>query len=331
MPATIRTAEPADLETMTTLLVADAAERNAADPALWKPAPNIREKVSAGLQAAMEAENPPFRQHWLLAEAGGQVVGITHSILLPVPPIYAGEFGPPGLIMEDCFVSPDAPDGTAEALLEAAEADLRKAGAKIILGSSIAGGAWEALYAKQNYQPLTLYLAKSGLAPPQACEGTRDATEADLPSIVASSAENRQILFDLDPFWKPHEEADQRFGAWMAKSLTLPDRDMFISEIGEDFRGYAISHPATPLHFPAPHDISGIGVIDDYFHSDFADPDTLKNSGTAAANLLQSAEAALQTRGNEAALIVCPAAWISKIALLEGAGYTTAISWFIKR
>jgi len=32
-----------------------------------------------------------------------------------------------------------------------------------------------------------------------------------------------------------------------------------------------------------------------------------------------------------AAVVVCPAAWTSKITVLERAGYKTAIMWMIKR
>jgi len=279
----------------------------------------------------MENENPPFRQQWLLAESDKGIVGISHTILLPVPPIYAGELGAPGLIMEDCCVSEDAPAGTVKSLLEAAESDLIKAGAKILLGSSIAGGAWEAEYGAQNYEPLTLYFAKVGLNKDASFDGVRAATKDDVPAIVTSSADNRQVLFGLDIFWKPHPEADSRFGGWMKKSLTLTDRDMFVAESDSAFLGYVISQPATPLHFPTSHDIGRVGVIDDYCHTCFADPAQTDGDGQAASNLLHAGEAALEARGNNAALIVCPAAWKSKISVLKTAGYQKAIVWYIKR
>ncbi|MFQ6547671.1 hypothetical protein AADZ90_006910 [Aestuariibius sp. 2305UL40-4] len=331
MPLTIRDLEPADLDVAAGLLLEDARQRQAANPTLWTLAAKARDKITATISAALGQDNPPFRQKWLLAEADGEAIGITHTILLPVPPIYAGAFGRPGLIMEDCFLRDDAPDGTLQTLFEAAEADLIEAGARILLGSSVPGGVWEQAYAAPDYDPLTLYFAKTGLRSPQELQDVRPANAADVPAIVASSAENRQILFDLNAFWKPHPDADARFGAWMEKSLTLPDRDMFVSEVGDTVTGYAISQPATPLHFPPPHDISAIGVIDDYYHSDLADPERLQNDGGAAASLLQPAEAALQARGNTAALVVCPAAWLSKIAILKDAGYENAITWFKKR
>jgi len=331
MSVSIRPAEVSDLNAMVDLLIIDAEQRHATNQILWKLEANAREKVTAAIKTVMENENPPLRQQWLLAEANDNIVGLTHTILLPVPPVYAGELGAPGLIMEDCFVLEGAPTGTAKSLLDAAEADLIEAGAKILVASSIAGGAWEAEYASQNYEPLTLYLAKAGLNGASEFAGVRDATEDDVPAIVTSSADNRQILFDLDTFWKPHPEAAGRFSGWMKYSLTLPDRDMFVSEAEGDFEGYAISQPATPLHFPTPHDIAGVGVIDDYYHTDFENPNDLEDQGRAASALLQAAEAALEARGNSAALIVCPVAWTSKISVLKTEGYETAIVWFIKR
>ena len=227
----------------------------------------------------------------------------------------------------DCRTLPEM----AKALLDAAETDLAGHGAKSLLGSSVPGGAWEAAYCSRGYQPLTLYLARCGLRPPRDQDDVRAAGEPDIDAIIALSATNRARLFDLDPFWKPHDDADERFGAWMQKSLTLKDRDMLVSEADGRVTGYAISQPATPLHFPPAHDIAATGVIDDYYHEDFADPVNLTGDGTGAARLLRAAEMALTARGNTAALVVCPAAWTSKIAVLEAEGYRTALTWFIKR
>ena len=272
-----------------------------------------------------------MRQRWLVAEQAGKVVGVAHSILVPVPPIYAGAFGPPGLLMEDCCVPSDATDETRQALLDAAEEDLIAAGAKGLLASSINGGVWEPVFKRHGYAPLTQYFAKSGLSQTNgATQGA--ASENDIDDIVRSSAIHRRILNDLHPlFWKPHPDADARFGAWMRRSLTLADRDMFVAHDAEAFRGYAISQPATPLHFPAPHDISGVGVIDDFYHSAFEYPEHLGTETTEALTLLETAEAAREGHGNHSVLVVCPAAWASKIALLQRAGYRPAMAWHIKR
>ncbi|MCC5970789.1 MAG: hypothetical protein JJU15_12645 [Pararhodobacter sp.] len=331
MTITIRPAGLSDLDPLADLLLADAESRCALRPDLWKLDKAPRQRILNSVKAAMEADNPPFRQQWLVAEADRRIVGVTHSILLPVPPIYAGKFGPPGLIMEDCHIAADAPPDTRSLLFQAAAADLTKAGARILLASSVEGGEWEAEYARQGLKPLTMYFAKTGLSNASAFTDVRHALVKDVPAIVASSAVNRQILKDLHPlFWKPHDAADSRFGAWMTRSLTLNDRDMSVAETAGRVRGYAISQPATALHFPAPHDISNVGVIDDFFHEELVDARELQAGGIKSATLFEAAEAARGRRGNASVLVVCPAAWASKITLLKNAGYSNAITWFIK-
>lgn len=331
MAVSIEPAELSDLSAIVDLLIEDARQRQAEDQVLWKLAADARTKVTSTLKAAMENENPPFREQWLLARAGEKIVGLAHTVLLPVPPIYAGEFGPPGLIMQDSYVSKDAPEDTYLSLLTTAETDLIEAGAKVLLASSAQASPWAAKFLAQNYEPLTLYLAKTDLMKDDQVGSVRAATEADVPAIVKASNTNRKILFGLDAFWKPHADANPRFRDWMAFSLELPDRDMFVSDANGDFEGYIVSQPVTPLHIPASHDLGQTGIIDDYFHSDFKDPEKLKNCGSGAADLLKSAEAALKGRGCNTILVVCPAAWKSKIQLLESADYKNAITWFKKQ
>ena len=325
----IRPATPDDLEAMTALLLADAAARTNMDPTLWALHPDAAIKVRASVETAITADAPMFRQRWLVADDDGRVAGLTHTLHLPVPPIYAGAFGPPGLIMEDCALAADAPPGTARALLAAAEADLTEAGAQILLASSVPGGPFEATMAETRYAPLTLYFAKSGLTETTPDPAVRPATTDDLPGIASLSADSRRVLHALDPFWEPHAEAAARFGAWMEKSLTLPDRDMAIIGARGAVEGYVISQPVTPLHLPPAHDIAGTGIVDDFHHAGISDPAKLSGSGAGA--LFAAAESALAERGMQAALVVCPAAWASKIEVLQTAGYANAITWHIKR
>ncbi len=327
MTTRIRPASLQDLEPMTNLLFADAEARRAADPVLWKLESEPREKIQAAVKTAMEAG----QQRWLVAETDSDIVGLTHAMIVPVPPIYEGRFGEPGLLMEDCFVSPNAPPATRTDLLRAAEADLSQAGVQLIIASSATGGDWEDEYARQGYVPVTLYFAKTGLSDRDAFLHVRSAEEDDVADIVTASAVHRGLLERLNPtFWRSHAEANARFESWMRYSLTLADRDMFVSEANGKFRGYAISQPATRLHFPIPHDISSIGVIDDYFHESTADPDAPSPGWADGLALLEAAEAARQKRGNNSVLVVCPSAWRSKIALLQEAGYRKAITWSIK-
>ncbi|UWR25679.1 hypothetical protein K3757_14615 [Sulfitobacter sp. S223] len=59
-------------------------------------------------------------------------------------------------------------------------------------------------------------------------------------------------------------------------------------------------------------------------------PLELASDDIRAAALFGAAEAARKARGDHSVLVVCPAAWTSKITLLEQAGYKNAITWFIK-
>ena len=330
MTVSIRPADLPDLGAMVDLLEKDAEDRRATDPVLWKLKTYVRAEIETMVRAGLESGDKPFRQKWLLAEADGRAVGLIHSILLPVPPIYAGEFGPPGLVMEDSYVDPDAPAATARMLLDAAETDLAEAGARYLLASGITGGTWEKVLTKEGYRPLTLYLGKSGLTGQTVTDAARSAIEADVPAIVTLSAENRRVLHELHDFWKPHTEADERFDGWMRKSLNLTDRDMFVAVAEGDVEGYAISQPSTPLHFPAAHDISATGIIDDFYHTDLQETRSDDGNHPDATNLLRAAEAALAVRDNDAVLVVCPADWTSKRRMLEGSGYATALTWFIK-
>jgi hypothetical protein len=159
----------------------------------------------------------------------------------------------------------------------------------------------------------------------------RPATVDDIPGIVRLSADHRRTLEALNKrFWRTHPEADVRFGQWMGYSLNLRDRDMLVFGASADMKGYAIAKPISPLLVPSAHDIASTGVVDDFYAENFADPARLKD-GSAAADLLAAAENAFARRGVATALAVCPAAWTSKIALLEKQGYRTAKLWMLKR
>jgi hypothetical protein len=331
MTARIRVATPADVPDMVDLLIDDAQQRQRLDATLWSVGGDAGASVAEALRFALGADEQPFRQKWLLAEAGTELVGIAHTMLLPVPPIYAGKWGEPGLMLEDCAVGSAAPTGTADALIEAAEADLTTAGARLLLASSVPDGQWQACYERHGYERLTLYLSKDLAGSSERPDEIRAATEGDIPGIVMRSAENRRALAALDEFWTPHAEADTRFGNWMRRSLSLADRDMLLAGPAALPDGYAIAQPASRLHFPPAHDIAATGFIDDYFHAEYADPCVLRNGGQGAVALLLVAEAALVGRGFKCALVVCPAAWASKRSVLEGAGYRTALVWMIKR
>lgn len=331
MAPRIRSATADDIPHLVDLLLLDAAERHAEDPILWKMAGDPAAQIEQALTFALTASQQPFRQFWLVAEVDGDAVGVIHAMMLPVPPIYAGDDGEPGLILPDSFASPDAPEGTVDALVSAAEEILVQAGARILLSSFVVGPVWESTFHRRGYDPLTLYLSRTDLGIHGRPENVRPATEADIPGIVARSAENREVLFAIDPFWKIHPQADARFSAWMTRSLTLRDRDMLVAGAETDIEGYVIAQPASRLHFPPAHDITGTGVIDDYYHPELADPKNPTARGKGAMALLNAAETAFADRGTGAAFVVCPAGWRSKLEMLQNAGYENAMAWSIKR
>lgn len=331
MSHTVRTATISDIPSLVDLLLLDAESRQVIDPILWKVTADAPAQIEKALTFALTSEQQPFRQIWQVSEHGGAINGVIHSMLLPVPPIYAGRQGDPGLILPDSAVSPGAPEGTIEALVAGAERALMNAGAKILLSTYVTGKSWRHVFRDRGYDPLTLYLSRTDLGDVRRPSTVRLATEADVPGIVTQAAENQRILFEIDPFWERHSDADSRFTGWMNRSLTLCDRDMMVMGAPEDLHGYVIAQPASRLHFPTAHDITGTGVIDDYYHPDLEDPPVLANGGEGATTLLRAAEAALVDRGMRAAFVVCPAKWQSKIKMLETAGYETAMVWSIKR
>ena len=331
MTADIRVATPSDVPRMVELLLRDAERRRAHNSALWGLADDASSKIAEAVNYALTSDNQPFQQTWLVAETDGELVGAVHSAILPVPPIYDGKWGEPGLLMPETFVAQRAAAGTLEALVIAAEADLLASGAGLLIASYVCDDELGQLFRDRGYEPVTLYLSKSGLKSAPRSADVRTATNQDIDGIVIRSAQNRSILYDLNPFWTPHAEADTRFGEWMKKSLTFTDRDMLVSGPQEAIDGYIIAQPAARLHFPPAHEISFTGVIDDFFHSQFADPAELQDGGVAAQALLQSAETRFAEREVTTAFVVCPAAWTSKIALLEDAGYRTAMMWMTKR
>ncbi|MEC9342489.1 MAG: hypothetical protein VYD64_01460, partial [Pseudomonadota bacterium] len=194
MPVTIRDADPSDLPGMVDLLIEDGRRKHALEPTLWKMAEDARQKTAEAVNFALRADKQPFRQKWLVAEHDGTLVGLTHSMLLPVPPIYAGKWGDPGRLLPDCFVAEAAPPGTLAALVEAAQADLRAAGARLLLASFVSGEALRSCLIGRGYEPLTLYLSKSGLEDIAVPGRARPASSEDLSGIVGRSAENRTIL-----------------------------------------------------------------------------------------------------------------------------------------
>ncbi|MBV9169448.1 MAG: hypothetical protein JOZ81_05120 [Chloroflexi bacterium] len=327
----IRPAMPQDMASIVALLTQDARERSALDPLLWRIAADAPDRIERAVGAALTGHRAPARELWFVAQHADRIVGVTHAMLVPVPPIYDAA-GPPGLLLDDCFVSAEAPSGTAEALLAATEAALTTAGALLLIASCPAAGRLRPLYERHGYEPVTLYMAKHRLRREALSPSVRMAGAEDVPGIVNRSAEHRRTLARINPrFWHIHPDADSRFEAWMRRSLTFRDRDMLVATAEGEVRGYVIAQPIAPLLVPAAHEITAIGVIDDFYDEDFADISAVSTDASSCANLLAAAETAFARRAIDSALVVCPAGWSSKISLLEQSAYRTAKLWMLRR
>ena len=319
-----------DIPRMTELLLQECGRRRSLDPALWAVAGDARASIERAITASLNPSAKALPEFWVLAEAAGQIVGLSHAVIVPPPPIYAVE-GRPGLILDDSFTLAEAPEGTSQELLAATEAALKDMGAAGLIASCLENGPWRALFTAAGYEPVTLYMSKHSFAARPAVPSTRPAGLDDVPAIIALSADHRATLQRLNSrFWTIHPEADQRFGGWMRYNLGLTDRDMIVAGPPSAISGYLIAQPITSLHVPAGHDVAPIGIIDDFYATDFAQVARLANGGRGAAGLLAAGERAFAARNVQAALVVCPAAWASKRALLTRAGYRTAKLWMLK-
>jgi len=318
-------AEAADIPALATLLARGMAARVAALPGIWVAEADPAAAIASALRAALAGEMPG-PQHWLVARAGGALVGVAHGMALPVPPIYAGRRGMPRLMLDDSTLAPDAPEGCAEALRAALWEAVDASAGDWLLVASAPGGGWPDP-APEAFAPLTDYMAR--LLPGEAPEpsGVRRAEAGDMPAIVTLSAAHRARLHELSVFWEPHDEADARFCAWMEKSLALPDREMWVSEEGGEVTGYVIAQPATRLHVPAGLRVEGLCVVDDFHHVAFDRIDAEAAGAAGPAGLLAAAAGAARRMGRDALLVVCPALWGSKRGFLGSEGFATALHW----
>ncbi len=326
----IRLATSDDLTAIVALLIQDAEQRRSWDALLWRIAVDAPVRIGKAVHAALN--EPAARQFWFVADYAGRIVGVAHAMMVPVPPIYDGAAGLPGLLLDDCFTSADAPAGTAEALLVAAEAALKAAGAPFLIASCPSFGSLRALYERHGYQPVTHFMAKHRFSAEPPSSAVRAATLDDVPGIVKLSAQHRRTLAGLSArFWRVHPDADRRFDAWMRRTLSMKDRDMMVAGASGEVRGYIIAQPCSPHLLPVAHEIAPIGVIDDFYDEDFADLGAVANDGSGGVALLAAAENAFERRRVDSTLAVCPAAWPSKASILERRGYRTAKLWMLKQ
>ena len=332
MPHSIRPIASSDLPGIVALLIQDAQRRSSLDPHLWRTAADAPARVERAVGAALNSTATLPQDFWHVAEHAGRIAGVTHAMIVPVPPIYDAAASTPGLLLDECVTSSNAPSGTAEALLAATEAALKAAGASSLIASCPAEAVSRALYERHGYEPVTLYMAKHRFSRDAVSPRVQPARAGHVPAIVKLSAKHRRTLAEVNPrFWHIHPEADGRFDAWMRRSLTLGDRDMLVAEQAGEVRGYIIAQPCSPLLIPLTDEVAGLGVVDDFYDECFAEVSAVSDGGPSGEELLVAAESAFARRGVDSAIVVCPSAWSSKVALLQRSGYRTAKLWMLKR
>ena len=329
MTPTVRSAKADDTTQISALLLKAAQRRNLTNAEIWPLANNCAEDVRNVVHGGIEGASQSPEEFWHVAEVSGEIVGVSRAMILPIPPIYAGLLGLPGLILDDFAVADGADPRTGEALLQATEVALTKAGAGFFLVSKVACDAPRPEIDKLGYAPLTLYFAKADLETTEV-GAVRPATTEDVSAIVAASAKHRKTVAEISRFWIPHVDADSRFANWMEISLTLKDRDMMVVEQSAGLHGYVIAQPIAGFLVPAGHEKEKLGVIDDFYDGDFSEIEGRLSETSNAVALLSAAESALDTRGFQAAFVVCPAGWPSKRSVLVTQGYGIAKTWFIK-
>jgi hypothetical protein len=170
---------------------------------------------------------------------------------------------------------------------------------------------------------------KHGLGDNTLSASVRAATPLDVPAIVAMGAESQKALCKGNArMWTPHPDAPARFGAWMHYSLTSQDRRIFVA--GErELGGFVIAQPTSPFHLPLASRSEHVGLIDDFWSSEFAEASDSREMPYAR-DLLASAEGEFVQRGRTSAMVVCPAAWRAKQDLLRACGYRDGNAWMLK-
>jgi hypothetical protein len=311
---TTRLAHAADHAVLVQLALLATRRRQSLEPKLWSLAPDAEARIAASLE----------RSTWLVAEQDDIVWGAVPVQTVPAPPVYALD-GPAGLIGDDLGVRHGAPPGTLELLLDAAEQHLRAQQVAVLVASCPA--TWnegQAALEARGYAALTLWMAKTRLGN-DLIPGVRPMSEADLPLVVALNAEAQARKAEAAPrFWTPHPDASARFGAWMRRSLNLPDRDLLIDEGGQ---GFLVAQPAG---LPPGHDAAAVGLIDDFYSRELGGALGGDAPVPVAIRLLRAAERTLTQRGRTGVIAICPAAWTIRRDVLLAQGYHTANLWLLK-
>lgn len=275
----------------------------------------------AAIEAQIKRDLDTGQFEWLLlGESDGTAVA--RIAVIPPPPIYDLKGGLAGVVLGTWRVTD----------IEPLDCLLRDRGAAMLVMDCTANEESKRRQLEaRGYIATTHYMLKANLAAQTPDATVRQATERDIPDLVAFNREARARLHEANPaFWTSHPDAETRFGLWMKFSLTMRDRAMFVSEGDKNLSGFIIAQPASPIQVPIELDDAQIGVIDDFHCTTFGSAlDRARDDGVAR-HLLQAAESALAAQGKTGAIAICPVAWTAKTALLEASGYKVHHTWFTR-
>src|SRR4029450_1113166 len=95
MLPTIRPATRHDLTGIVALLMQDAEQRRSSDRLPWPPVVDAPVRIGKAVDAVINGASAG--ELWFVADQAGRIVGVAHAMMVPVPPIYDGAAGPPGL------------------------------------------------------------------------------------------------------------------------------------------------------------------------------------------------------------------------------------------
>jgi hypothetical protein len=275
----------------------------------------------AAIEAQIKRDIDTDQFEWLLAGAS-HGAAVARIAVIPPPPIYDLKGGLAGVVLGTWRLTD----------IEPLDRHLRDRGAAMLVMDCTANDEPKRRQLEaRGYIATTNYMLKTNLAPQAASAAVRQATERDIPDLVAFNREGRARLHEANPaFWTSHPDAEARFGLWMKFSLTMRDRTMFVSEGENNLSGFIIAQPASPIQVPIEIEETQIGVIDDFHCTTFASALDRAHDDTAGRQLLQAAESAFAGQGKTGAIAICPVAWTAKAALLEASGYKTQHTWFTR-
>jgi hypothetical protein len=273
------------------------------------------------IEAQIKRDIDTGQFEWLLAGTSTDTA-VARIAVIPPPPIYDLKGGLAGVVLGTWHMTD----------IEPLDQHLRDRGAAMLVMDCAANDEPKRSQLEtRGYIATTHYMLKTNLAAQAPSAAIRQATERDIPDLVAFNREARARLHEANPaFWTSHPDAEARFGLWMKFSLTMRDRAMFVSEDDTNLSGFIIAQPASPIQVPIKIDDAQIGVIDDFHCTTFGSALDRARDDTTGRQLLQAAESTFAAQDKTGAIAICPVTWAAKASVLEASGYKVHHTWFTR-